>query len=406
MDTKKRIIIIILFSILCLGLGYLLYWVFFADKTPTTGPDKNITNTTSTIGKLPTAGEGTIPTGSDTTNVGLPTAGSLNIGQTTGREITSQQVVKSPLIGVSTDANGQVKFYDQIDGKFYRLNANGDLQPLSDEVFYNVQKVTWSKVKNESVLEYPDGSNIYYNFDTGKKATLPKHWQDFSFAPTGDKIAAKSEGLDVENRWLVTADSDGKNIKLIEPMGDNASKVIVDWSPNKQIVALSATGEALGDDRQEILMVGLNKENFPSITVEGRGLKSSWSPTGKKLIYSVYSARNDYKPELWVVDAEGDNIGSNRRLLGANTWADKCTFADERYAYCAVPIALQTGAGFAPALADGTPDQIFKIDLESGVKIQVSLNENHTINSMYLSPDGTKLYFTDKNQAGLFNISL
>ncbi|KKQ27871.1 MAG: hypothetical protein US42_C0004G0010 [Candidatus Magasanikbacteria bacterium GW2011_GWC2_37_14] len=405
MDNKKRLIIAILFVILCLGLGYLLYWVFFAKKTPPSNVSTG--TTTTTIGKLPTAGEGTITTIADDVTVGLPTAGNLPSTQGFDQtEITSKQVVDSPLIGLNPDKDGQVKFYDQIDGKFYRLDANGKMQALSDEVFYNVQKVTWSKVKNESILEYPDGSNIYYDFDTGKKASLPKHWENFSFSPTGDKIAAKSEGLATENRWLVTSDPDGKNIKLIEPMGDNSSKVTVDWSPNKQIVALSATGEALGDDRQEILMVGLNKENFPSIIVEGRGLKSSWSPTGKKLLYSVYSARNDYKPEIWVVDAEGDNIGSNRRLLSVNTWVDKCTFADERYAYCAVPIALQTGAGFAPALANGTPDQIFKIDLESGVKIEVPLNENHTIDSLNLSPDGTTLYFTDKNQTGLFNLSL
>ncbi len=189
-------------------------------------------------------------------------------------------------------------------------------------------------------------------------------------------------------------------------MGANADKVEVNWSPSNQVVALSRTGEALGSDRQQILLVGLNGENFQGLIVEGRGLVDQWSPQGEKLLYSVYNARNDYQPELWVVNAYGDQIGTNRRLLGLNTWADKCTFENERFVYCGVPSFLETGAGFARQIADYTTDKLIKIDLESGIKTEIPLNSSHTIDTIFLDSTNENIYFTDKSQNGLFSIEL
>jgi hypothetical protein len=192
---------------------------------------------------------------------------------------------------------------------------------------------------------------------------------------------------------------------LVEPLGNNADQVIVDWSPNKQVVALATTGEDLGADRQEVLFLGKNGENFKSTIIEGRGLVTNWSKNGEKLLYSVHSARNEFKPELWIVSAEGDNIGANRKPIQLNTWADKCTFTDDRIAYCGVPKDLPKGAGFAPSLADGTSDDIYKIDVETGLKTKLPMTKDHTIASIFMGKDGKTLYFTDKNQAGLFSVS-
>lgn len=403
---KKRLLIAIIFTLICIGIGYLLYRVFFAkEKAAPAATKPGIT----APGKLPTAGEGQItPTGDEVTT-GLPTAPAVKPTITPGIAVPAfqlKQAVDAPLAGAAKDALGSAKFYNQLDGKFYRLMPDGTVKEMSDQVFYDVQKITWSSVKNESIIEYPDGSNIYYNFDTKKQVTLPKHWEEFSFSSLGDKVAAKSMGLSTENRWLITSDPDGKNISLIEPLGENADKVIVDWSPNQQVVALSLTGEPLGDDRQEVLFVGLHKENFRSAIVEGRGLQTKWSPNGKRLLYNVYSARSDFKPELWAVNAEGEDIGTNRQLLNLNTWVDKCAFVDNRFAYCAVPTTVDTGAGFASALADSTPDKIYKIDLDSSIKTELTLKENHTIKDMFLGDNNKTLYFTDKNQIGLFSLSL
>lgn len=411
---KKRIPYLILFLIVCAGLGFLIYWTFFHQGKP-------ITTTTTPSGQkttsgFPQAGEGgptsttqdggTLPTSK--TNATAPTQVKQNIigSQTTDRQTT--QLTNTMVSNADFDNIGEARFYNRTDGKFYRLDKNGEMKEMSDQIFYNISNVTWSPADEKSIIEYPDGSNIYFDFATGKQATLPKHWEDFSFSNQGDEIAAKSIGLSPENRWLIASDPEGTNVRLLEPMGDNADKVIVSWSPNKQVIALSATGDTyVGEDRQEILLIGQNKENFPSLIVEGRGMKSQWSPTGNKILYSVYSSRTDFKPELWLVNASGDEIGTGRKVIGLNTWADKCSFTDDRFVYCAVPMGLKTGAGFAPELANSTPDEIYKVDTMTGIKTKIPLDQdNKTIDKLFFSPDKKTLYFTDKNLSGLFSIKL
>ena len=407
-ENKKRIIAIIGFFIVTLVLGYLIYRVFFYTEKEViqiTPP------TTDVTGEFPTAGEGVGTVPSITGPGVLPTIDTIpgttqpTIRPTEKVEVVTQ-VVDTFVLNPTKDTLGQAKFYNDLDGKFYRLMKDGSTKEMSDKNFYNVEKTTWSPTQDSAIIEYPDKSNIYYDFDTQKQVTLPKHWEEFSFAPQGNEIAAKSMGLSVENRWLITSNPNGTNIKLIEPMGHNADRVDVNWSPNQQMVALSRTGDSFGADREEVLFVGLHGENFKSTIVEGRGLQSQWSPTGKKLLYSVYSSRSEFKPEVWIVNTDGDQIGTDRKLLNVNTWADKCAFTNERFVYCAVPTELQTGAGFAASLSDDTPDEIFKIDSQTNLRTRIPLDENYTVDEIFVSEDGSTLFFTDKNKIGLFNMEI
>ena len=407
---KRRLVYAGIFLLICILLGYAIYRVFFYKPKP-----QIPTGTTSgQQGQFPAVGEGKTPGQITTGPSGLPSSGTrtttpgMTTTDTTGQRPTGvvDTITDIKTKSASASKDGGARFYNEQDGHFYTIDSQGNARLLNDKVFYNVDKVTWSPANNESIVEYPDGANIYFNFDTGEQVTLPSHWEEFSFSGEGGQIAAKSMGLDQENRWLITSDPKGNNINLIEPMGENASKVIIDWSPARQVVALSATGEAQGSNRQEILLIGLNGENFRSLTIEGRGLQEQWSPEGDKLLHSVYSGRNDYKPELWITDATPDTVGENRRPLGVNTWANKCTMADDRYAYCGVPDSLETGAGFAPQMADNVPDKLFKIDTVTGIKTQISLEGLYTVDSIFTSEDGSTLYFTDKSQNGLFTIPL
>lgn len=401
---KKRILIAVGFLALCIGLGYLIYRIFFKSSFTTEIPRDQFA--TSTPGEFPQAGEGRpLGTGISPTTT-LPSGGSRPIsGQpTTETPGAVTRIVSDSIEGVS-GAKAGMRYYNTQDGKFYRIGPDGKPIPLDDTVFFNVQSVSWAPQKNEAIIEYPDQSNIYYNFETRRQVSLPRHWEEFSFSPSSDKIAAKSMGISSDGNWLISASPDGQNVKLIEAMGDNSNRVDVNWSPNQQIIATSRTGDALGADQEEILFVGQNKENFKSITVEGRGLTSEWSPTGGKLLYSVYSDRSDYKPELWITNSQPGNAGTERKLLNVNTWADKCAFQDDRYVYCGIPQSLERGAGFVPDIANNIPDNIYKIDTQTGAKTEIPMSEDHVVESMFLGDDGQTLYFTDKNQSGLFRVS-
>jgi len=412
----KKFFLILGFLALIVLLGYFIWRLFFqntflAPATP---------GTTVTPGGLPSAGLGT-STGSDQTGSNglpsgepgstVPTPGTgipdLNapstvaVGGLTKTDILNSSPSLNPTLGKS----GDVQYYDRNDGKFYRIDADGNKTVLSDKVFHSVENVTWAPDKNKAVLEYPDGSKILFNFTTQKQVTLPAHWKDFSFSPVSDKIISKSIGLDPDNRWLVVSNDDGSKAKALEQIGTQDKTVYPSWSPNNQIVAMYTEG--VDFDRQEVFFVGLNGENFKSTIIEGRGFQSQWSTTGDKILYSVYHTRDDLKPRLWVVDAQGNTIGQNRRSLDIQTWADKCTFASDNEVYCAVPDVLERGAGLFPELADKTQDSLYKIDLINGTQQLIAVPDgSYNISQIIVPGSQDYLYFTDKFTGSIYKIKL
>ena len=404
----KRLFLILVFLLFVGGMGYLLYLSFFKPAPTTQIPTGQ---TTGPGGKLTGAnvGPGQVVETTPTTTTGItpivePAIEATPVasgGLTKTSQLTQNPVLKPTLSGNGTDLN----FYNKTDGKFYRLDENGDAVTLSDKVFHNVENITWSPSKNKAILEYPDGSNIVYDFNTNKQVTLPKHWEDFNFSADGSKIIMKSIGLDVENNWLATANDDGSGSKPLEFIGKNAGTVIPYWSPNNQIVAMYTQGVDL--NRQEVFFVGQNKENFKSTIVEGRGFQPLWSETGDRLAYSVYDLSGETKPELWVVDAQSDTIGANRKKINLQTWASKCTFSDNTTMYCGVPEYLEEGAGLFPEMAQKTRDDLYKVNIQTGEKELVAIPEgSYNMNNLVVGKDGKNLYFTDANDSLVHKIEL
>ncbi|HBW74093.1 MAG: hypothetical protein UX10_C0005G0003 [Candidatus Magasanikbacteria bacterium GW2011_GWA2_45_39] len=404
---KKKIALAIVFVLITILLGWGLYYFFFKTAPSTTPGQITQSAQQGGAGALPTAETG-VPPGQTVGEVAtsqaehLPKASPVAQGGITQTTAVTQNPILAPHL-----AGQNIAFYDRSEGKFYRLDQNGNINTLSNQQFYNVQNITWSPGNDKAVIQYPDGSKISYDFNTQKQSTLPKHWQDFSFNSNGTAIAAKSLGTEPENRWLVTSNPDGTNAQGLIPLGDNADKVQVTWSPNNQIVGFSATGDARGFASKEILPLGLHNENFKAIIVPGLDFHPLWSKTGDQLLFSTYNPDSSYKPELWIVNANGDAIGSNRQPIKINTWAEKCAFADNTTIYCAVPNNLPEGAGFEPDVANDSADTIYKIDTQTGAKSTIAVPEqDYTINSMVVSPQKDALYFTDTASGLLHKIKL
>lgn len=406
--VKKISLIFLLLAIAGL-IGWGLYYFFRKSAAGPAGVSQTAGG--GTIGKLPTAGErGGAPSGEDggAERGGLPAGARPPApGPSYFASAPVEQATTDAALYPSLSTDGNLRYHNGANGKFYRILADGKIQEMVDQVFYNVQKVTWAKGRDKAVLEYPDGAKIVYDFELKKQqATLPKHWEDFTFSPEANEIAAKSLGLAPENRYLVVSKDDGTGTQLIEPLGDNADKVIMDWSPSRQTVAFSKTGNPQGAERREILFIGLHGENFKSAIVEGLDFQSQWSPTGKKLLYSVDSARSDFKPELWIINAYGDEIGSGRQMLQLNTWANKCAFADDSTVYCAVPRDLPRGAGMAPEAAADSYDDLYKIDVRTGLRSNVTLGRDFRFSSILYDSKHNKIFFTDRGQTGVFEIKM
>lgn len=408
----KKVFLVLLFLALVTVIGYFLWRFFF--QSAAILPTPAATTTPSGAGGLPTAGPGgeitetglpgTLPDGTVIPISGAPGANEPNT-LALGGLTTVTTLTQSPTSNPTLTGDGQIQYYDQNDGRFYKIDKNGRAVLLSDKVFYNVDSVVWAPNKDKAIIEYPDGNKILYNFQTKKQVTLPAHWQEFSFSADSEQIISESIGLDPENRWLMVSSDDSSQATPIENIGTNDQTVYPSWSPNNQIVAMYTKG--VDFDRQEVFFVGLNGENFKSTIIEGRGFESQWSTTGDRLLYSVYHTRDDLKPRLWIVDATGDTISQNRLSLDLATWADKCTFASNTEVYCAVPETLERGAGLFPELADKTKDNLYKIDLVSGAKKLIATPDGtYNISQIMIPGAQDYLYFTDKKTDQIYQVRL
>lgn len=393
MTPTKRILLAILLIVIAVSAGVGIYFVFF--RAPVVPRPIAPVNAPPITG-LPTAPTGAPPGAPAIVPSPLPEIPKIAQGGPT----QTTQLTTTSVKNVTLSGDGRAAaYYDQTDGRFYRVSPDGTVAKLSGKQFFNVDKVTWAPGASRAVLEYPDGANIMYDFTADKQVTLPKHWEDFSFSPNGDQIVSKSIGVNPDNRWLIVSSADGSQAQAIEPLGDNADKVISSWSPNDQVIAFSDTAtEGRGFDTQEIYLVGKNHENFKSLIVEGQDFRPLWSSDGKQLLYSVYNSQNGYRPQLWISGAQGNDIGANRHSISLNTWADKCTFTDSTTVYCAVPTSLPEGAGLQPPLFRDIPDQIFKVDITTGAKTMIGApSEGSSISTLMVSTDGQFLTYTDAN---------
>jgi hypothetical protein len=415
----NRRLLIIAFGIGIVVLGLLLYLSFFRSTTPPTNGNGN-ENTNAVLPNV----NGSVNRPVGNTNGVLPNVNSRNTNAAAnvnagpdevakGGETTVQTLVTQNAYQTVVDAQGNLRYYDRATGQFYKLDANGNLVLLAGMKFPDAEAVTWSPSKNQVIVSFPDDSNLFYDFDTKKQATLPKEGEDFSFAPTSGQIAFKFNAQNPDDRYLVVSNADGTSIKPVESLGENGDKVQVNWSPNDQVIATFTPG--LNATSQEVIFVGKNGENFKSTITEGRGFEGQWSPSGQYLVYSTYSADSNFNPMLHIVNGQGDTIGDDNRSLDLQTWSDKCTFAKSGSSlYCAVPNAgqLKTGSGIYREQAANVPDTFYRVDLQSGsvqkIAIPVGTDGSRQFSAVNLglSPDGSTLYFTDASSGRVMSLNV
>lgn len=315
----------------------------------------------------------------------------------------SEQVISNRVsAGNFRASNNQMLYYDSAQQSFYKLTAGGELTKLSNRKFYAVQNVTWSPTKNQGILEYPDETKVLYDFDKDKQlATLPKQMKDFSFSYNGNKLSSKWIGDYSDDNYVISSDPNGANFKFVEPMGDKADDVANVWSPDSEILATYR--EQIDGIRQEIFFINEYGKNIHSLTVDGTGFEGVWNPSGKKLLYNVFSAKTDFNPVLWVATGKTDELGGGKRYIGLNTWVDKCSFSNtnDDLVYCAVPDYLPTGSGWYPEFADELPYSIYKINVSTGHKERVAepvVNGTRvSIDQIFLNKGDEKIYYTDSN---------
>jgi hypothetical protein len=309
--------------------------------------------------------------------------------ETYTQRLTASAVTSPTIIGDT------ILFYDPDDGIFYMIDSSGELVAITNEAFAEADSVVIADSGTKAALEFPDGSNIIFDLETGDQTTLPSHWEDFEFSEDGEEVANKSLTVDSNANALIVS-SDGSQTQVVAALGNNEDKVTVNWSPSNNIVAFSETGKAQsGFGRDEIYLLDFNGDAIGSLIVEGGNFSAIWSPTGTALLYSVSLSSEKDIPSLWYTNATG-TIGSERNRIDLSTWVEKCTFKDETTAICAAPREVTNGSGIDHRLINSY-DDIYEVNLTTGrVKLLAIPVLDMSMSNLSVSEDESILYFTDE----------
>ena len=428
---RKKIIGIIVLLVVAGLLAVAMYFMFFKS-------DKNdgyyiVDGEAVPVGQLPNINDGLPPGVAIDPNTGLPylidnpdqvdevlnnLEADLENRETKpdniakGGETITKRVIRGDIRALSADLSGEGRFYNADDNKFYKLGPDGKPVLLSDKAFPGVETVAWNKRGENAILEYPDGSNIFYDFEKDRQVTLPAQMTEFDFSFDGGQIAFEWENsYDDSDNWLGVAEPDGSGLKFVEPIGDaeKRARIQVQNSPDGRYIALYTKGTSL--DRQQIIPVGKFGENLKSFDVYGRGFESQWSPDGKTMLYSVHSESTGRNPQLWVAKLQGDSIGDFNQPISVQTWASKCAFSSTGSdLYCAVADELPEGIGLFPDLNNQYPEKFYKINLNTGKKSlladPVGVRQFYNASQVIVSDDDSALYFIDSQTNDIFSIQL
>lgn len=414
-ESTKKIILIILFLIVSIGLAFLIYFVFFAKRqTPVEPivPEELISGA-----EFPTAGEGGAqivePGGGIVDEQFTPSETETQLPIQEGVISNSKQLVNRDISNINdySNVNGGIVYYDNQNQTFYKITEDGTISKLSDRKFYSLTNATFSPTKNEAILEYPDKRKVLYDFNKDEFiARFPEQTQDFAFSQQGDKLSYKWIDYYEDQNYLVTSNPDASNFKFIRPIGDQARNINNIWSPDGEVMATFRKQADL--ERQDIYFINENDKNLRALLVDGFNFQGVWNTKGDKLLYNVTEPRKDYNPVLWIANGQGDGLGYGKASLGINTWVDKCSFsnADSNLVYCAVPDYLPRGSGINSSIAEGVVYSIYKINIANGSQeliAQPVVNNNRvSIDKIYTSQNDSQIFYIDHNTGYLYSINL
>ena len=165
--NQKRLLGLILLLAATAAMGILLFWLF-TGAPMIKEEEEMILEEEIEVGGLTEAEEAGERIFEEEEEIeGLPSA----IAE--GAETFTQQLTSSAVVSPTMIDGAGIAFYNPLDGRFYKIDDSGELIAMSLEQFPDAETVTFADTADIAAIEFPDGSNIIYDFATETQTTLP-----------------------------------------------------------------------------------------------------------------------------------------------------------------------------------------------------------------------------------------
>ncbi len=396
---NKKFIILIGAVVGLIIVGLIVFWIFYAKKSP--GP------TTETPGLFPTGEKISSP-------LSPPSITQQPAPTTQTRQLKSLvQLTQKPVIGaIYVPSTSAVRYFEKATGHIYDLDLlSKNSTRVSNTTIPGIFEVLFSPDGNEAIIRYAETN------DEGVESSI----RNFSLSDISGTTTPRGIFMLSAIKAFTVSPKENK-IFYLSPVGDFNTGVVSSFSDKNQKQALLIPfGEFNLNWPAEKVITLLSK---PSAQVEGyfyrldpvsgdfgkilggfKGLTALYSPDGKYIVYSE-SGFNDFKTSIYAIEEKKTSP------LNATTLPEKCVWSKLKKGtiYCAVPTAVPQ-ATYPDDWYQGLvsfSDRVWKIDTISGETAIISAESETEIDLInpFLSNNGDYFFFQNKKNNTLWSLQL
>ncbi len=376
MNKKALIILGAIFLLIVGTLGFLLYSRSSGDTNPTPSPSP-------APAPAPTPIPAPTPTPTPT-----PTPPPASSGP---QKLLSDEIV-SPVLFYKGDGisyfNSQGQLF-QLDLKVANSVATVSNKKRVDlPTKIGLSKVLWPATGNNFIAVLGSSAQRRWSYYDGTRqfyVDLPEQITSLAWLPDASKIVYIWQGTNGKNS-LNISNPDGSQYGKLADIFYPDTEITV--SPDGKNILFYRTQNV--SDKNPIVLVTSDGKIFKTVVKDGYNLGATWSPDNKRFLFSKRDSLTQ-NFTLWL----GDILLDEARNLNMNSSVDKAIFSqDGRFLYVS-----------ASAAGDSqNREVIYKINLDTGEKIELVSGSGINPRDLFLSINGDVLFFRNLSDSSLYYV--
>ena len=327
--------------------------------------------------------------------------------KTTAIQALTDEAILAPTLSLDGDS---IKYYTKATGNAFEIDfLSRSKKTLSATDLINLAGVSWSPDTTKVISRFPKDSLSsrfsFYDYSQNKGIALTDGlglvvWQN------NNKIIYTYFNSKAKENTLNIADPNGSEWKKILTLPVQDARIAI--IPKTGLVSFWEKPDSLTQATMSSVPVFGGETKV--ITKDKFGADYLWSVDGSFLLESSVEKTDMRKMQLSVMNS----VGGEYKTLGIPTMVSKCAWSKNNTTiYYALPSSIPAGATMPNDYNDAkfnTNDTFWKVDIATGEKTRLvdldKIDQSYDATELFLSPDESNLFFINKIDGRLYQLSL